>query len=46
MRDLKLKVLVVDDDEDDYFLTKELFKEFLHNNIQVDWAPTYSQAIA
>ncbi len=46
MRDLKLKVLVVDDDEDDYFLTKELFKEFLHDNIQVDWAPTYSKAIA
>ncbi len=46
MRDLKLKVLVVDDDEDDYFLTKELFSEFLHDNIQVDWAPTYAKAIA
>ncbi|MBK8415550.1 MAG: PAS domain S-box protein [Bacteroidetes bacterium] len=46
MRDLKLKVLVVDDDEDDYFLTKELFKEFLHDNIQVDWASIYSKAIA
>jgi PAS domain S-box-containing protein len=36
-----LKVLVVDDDEDDFIITKVTFDEIRARNIRVEWAPTY-----
>jgi len=40
-----LKVLVVDDDEDDYFITREIFEQFPAHNITVDWAPTFQKGL-
>jgi len=40
-----LKVLVVDDDEDDFLITKEIFEEIPARNIKLDWAPTYQKGL-
>ena len=40
-----IRVLVVDDDEDDFFIAKELFSEIPVNNITVDWASTYDKGL-
>ncbi len=46
MQDNQLRVLVVDDDEDDIFLVKELLKEGLPEwNITLDYATTSEDAI-
>src|SRR4030095_16313606 len=34
-----IRILLIDDDEDDYFLTKELFEEMPGFNPHVDWTP-------
>ncbi|HYV93763.1 MAG TPA: ATP-binding protein [Chitinophagales bacterium] len=39
-----LKILLVEDDEDDYFLTKELLKE-TGQNYELTWAPVYDEAL-
>ena len=36
------RILLVDDDEDDYFLTKQMLKGAQHSNVILDWAPSYS----
>lgn len=36
-----IRVLVVDDDEDDFFITKEIFDEIPVHNLTVEWAPTF-----
>ena len=47
MEDNQLKVLVVDDNEDDIFLVKEMIKEELpESNIALDYATTSDDAIA
>ena len=47
MKDNQLKVLVVDDDEDDIFLVKEMLKEGLpESDITLDYATTSDGAIA
>ena len=47
MKDNQLKVLVVDDDEDDIFLVKEMLKEGLpETEITLDYATTSDGAIA
>ena len=46
MEDNQLKVLVVDDDEDDIFLVKEMLKEGLpESDITIDYATTKDDAI-
>jgi len=35
-------VLLVEDDEDDYVLARELFSEFRGRSVQVDWAKTFA----
>lgn len=44
MKDI-IKVLLVDDDEDDYFLTGELLKDIPQQKYQVEWAASYDQAV-
>src|SRR5262249_34990615 len=39
-----LKVLLVDDDEDDYILTRSLFDEISHGRHDLAWVSTYEQA--
>ena len=47
MKDNQLKVLVVDDDEDDIFLVKEMLKEGLpESDITLDYATTSDCSIA
>ncbi len=36
------RILLVDDDEDDYFLTKQMLKGAQHSKMVLEWAPNYS----
>ena len=40
-----IRVLVVDDDEDDYFITKEIFDEMPAHNLSVEWASTFQSGL-
>ncbi|GAB4374687.1 MAG: hypothetical protein Kow00121_19440 [Elainellaceae cyanobacterium] len=40
-----IRVLLVDDDEDDYVLTRSLFQEMQGGKFQLDWVSTYDQAL-
>ncbi len=35
------RVLLIDDDEDDYLLTKSMLNELQSRKVELDWAPTY-----
>jgi two-component system, cell cycle sensor histidine kinase and response regulator CckA len=39
------KVLLVEDDEDDYFLTRSLFAEIKGNRYKIDWIPTFAAGL-
>ena len=41
----KLKVLLVDDDEDDYLLTKDLFTDIDPDGYDVEWLGSYDAAV-
>jgi len=41
-----LKILIVDDDEDDYLLTTDLLKEIAFWEIVTEWCPSYEQALS
>lgn len=41
-----IRVLLVDDDEDDYILTRSLLCEIKGEKFQLDWVPTYDAAWA
>lgn len=45
MTDRPIKVLLVDDDEDDYVMTKEILSEVGTGAFQLDWVFDYQQAI-
>jgi len=40
-----IRVLLIEDDEDDYLLTQKLFLEIKHHHYQLDWATTYQTAL-
>lgn len=40
-----IRVLLVDDDEDDYILTKYLFDEFKDNRYALEWTTDYDEAM-
>src|ERR1700730_19437523 len=40
-----LRVLVADDDEDDYFLTRDLLLQSRRQKVHLDWAATYREAL-
>lgn len=42
---LNLKILIIDDDEDDYFITSEYIKSIPGSNFTVTWCYEYSEAI-
>ncbi len=46
MPDKTIKVLLVDDDEDDYLLTNDLLKQLVNWNIQLTWCATYQEAVS
>lgn len=39
------KILIVDDDEDDYFITSEYIKNIPGNDYQIDWCFSYEEAL-
>jgi len=41
-----IRVLLVDDDEDDYVMTRELLSEAATGVFQLDWASDYDEAVA
>jgi PAS domain S-box-containing protein len=40
-----LRILVIDDDEDDYFITNSLIKDIEGGNFSVDWCYNYHEAL-
>src|SRR6185295_1975426 len=40
-----IKVLIIDDDEDDYVLTRELFSLVKVGNYSLDWASSYEEGL-
>ncbi len=45
MDNVRIKILLVDDDEDDYFITRELLSEILLWKSELDWVKTYDEAL-
>jgi len=41
-----VKVLLVDDDEDEYIITRRIISEIVGRKHLLDWAPTYEQGLA
>lgn len=41
----RTKILIIDDDEDDYILTRAFVNDIPHGQFQVDWCPVYAQAL-
>jgi diguanylate cyclase (GGDEF)-like protein/PAS domain S-box-containing protein len=46
MKQETVKVLLIEDDEDDYFLTSELLGEVRETRYDIRWVPKYSDALA
>src|SRR5947209_4674629 len=44
--DQKVRVLLIDDDQDDYFLTRELLAEVPGGPMEVKWIQEYRAALA
>jgi two-component system, sporulation sensor kinase E len=42
---LNLKILIIDDDEDDFFITSEYIKNIPGSNFNVTWCYDYNEAI-
>ncbi|MFC1853858.1 putative bifunctional diguanylate cyclase/phosphodiesterase [candidate division CSSED10-310 bacterium] len=45
MDDQHLKILLVDDDEDDYIITRDLLTEIKNVHYVLDWVSTYEEAL-
>ncbi len=45
MKDEKLKILLVEDDEDDYLITRDLLGEIKDMRFALDWVTTYNEAV-
>ncbi len=41
----EVRILLVDDDEDDYIITRDLLEEISHQPLQIDWVATYQGAV-
>ncbi|MGN7719738.1 ATP-binding protein [Chitinophaga sp. 22620] len=45
MKNTRKRILMVDDDEDDFFLVNTLLQDVTDDQYVIDWAPTYDKAI-
>jgi signal transduction histidine kinase/HPt (histidine-containing phosphotransfer) domain-containing protein len=45
MKSERIKVLLIDDDEDDYILTRELLSEVKSGKYELDWASSYEEGL-
>ncbi|KAA9345959.1 ATP-binding protein [Adhaeribacter soli] len=41
----KIKILLVDDDEDDYIITRDIIDDIPARNYRIDWTPSFSEAL-
>lgn len=41
-----IKILLIDDDEDDYIITEDIIEEITVQKYELDWIPSYEEAIA
>lgn len=41
----QIRILIIDDDEDDFFITSEYLKQILEYQLQIDWCYRYNDAI-
>ena len=46
MKDTSKQILMIDDDEDDFFLVNSLLQDIAPGQYHIEWAPTYEMAIA
>jgi PAS domain S-box-containing protein len=46
MRDTRVRVLLVDDDEDDFIITRDLISQIREDGYQLDWLDNYEAALA
>ena len=44
-KERKIRVLLIEDDEDDYTLVRDLLREVPHVQYEVEWAPGYEEAL-
>jgi signal transduction histidine kinase len=42
----KIKILLVEDDEDDFILTRDLLNEIYADNLELEWVKDYDEAMA
>jgi len=45
MSDPQIKVLIIEDDEDDYLITRDMFSDMEDGNFHLDWVNTFSQGL-
>ena len=45
MKNSIIKVLLVDDDEDDFLITSDLIEEIESSRYELEWASSYDQAL-
>lgn len=45
MENEKLRILLVDDDEDDFVITRDLLSEMRALPVELDWVPTFGEAL-
>ena len=41
----QIRILIIDDDEDDFFITSDLLKQIQGYQLQIDWCYKYSDAV-
>jgi PAS domain S-box-containing protein len=46
MKNTRKRILMIDDDEDDFFLVNSLLQDTAPDQYEVEWAPTYQKGIA
>jgi len=46
MTDENIRILLVDDDEDDYILTRDYFTDLGESRFELEWASTYEAGLA
>jgi len=45
LKDEKIRIMLVDDDEDDYVVMREMLSDIKPWQVSLQWAPTYEQAL-
>ena len=41
----EINILMIDNDEDDFIITKDLFAEIYHHKYSIDWVQSYNDGL-